>query len=181
MRIATTSTRPTAWSSRHYTWSWPCEGCVALWFNHQWYSAYTLTTIENIFDSTYFCVWLTGWSSGNWMTSSHTEWIKIHSWLCLYINDVTKWITSPVFQWIRNQKYILYYIRLQSTLYSDSFRKVMVFNVTFNNISSIWWRNRRKSPHWQTLSIKLYRVHLATTGIRTHNVRRDRLWLQTSL
>jgi hypothetical protein len=58
----------------------------------------------------------------------------------------------------------------------------MVFNATFNNISVISWRSvllveetgvpgenhRTATSHWQPLSHNV--VHLALSGIRTHNI-----------
>ena len=68
------------------------------------------------------------------------------------------------------------------------FGLVMLFNATFYNISAILWRllllvaetrlpgenHRPAASDWQTL---LHRVHLAKSGVRTHNVGEDRDWL----
>jgi len=58
----------------------------------------------------------------------------------------------------------------------------MVLNATFNNASLISWRSvllveetgvpgknhRPVTSHWQIWSIMLYRVHIATNGVRTY-------------
>ena len=71
--------------------------------------------------------------------------------------------------------------------------RVMVFNTTFNNISVIlWWsvllveetggpgeNHRPAASRWPTLSHNVVSSTSRLSGIRTHNINGDRLWLHS--
>ena len=110
----------------------------------------------------------------------------IHTWLHLrfstHVSGLYTYLTTPsVFSNV-------YFHNLEEstiTTLIDWF-VFMVFNTTFNNISVIsWWSvllvEKTRAPrenyqpvtsHWQTLLHNI--VHLALSGIRTHNISDDR-------
>ena len=101
-------------------------------------------------------------------------------WLTHFLNNDVIAITLCLTELRKRRCDILQLCLKIRRIYWKVFR-VMVFNVTFNNISVISWRSvllveeigvhGEKPPSWQTLSHNVVSSTPRLSGIRTHNVR----------
>ena len=132
----------------------------------------------------YICIWICRWRMNMLVTSQYQP--RLSSIINFYpggsVNRTAIYISN----------YIIMKQKVELSLWWRAYVrvKIMVLNVTFNNISAIsWWsallvetgkpeeNHRPVASHWQTLSNNV--VHLALIEIRTHNINDDRHWLHS--
>ena len=110
----------------------------------------------------------------SWLKKYFSEWF----WYCNKLIVLIIWQLSFLSLW-----YLLCFVIFSPSIYLVLLFGFMVFNATFNNISFISWRSVLlvektgenhwpATSHWQTLSLNV--VHVALSGIRTHNINGDR-------